>query len=70
MLLSITGDHVVYTNFHPDRKGNLASHYNEDCVLFVPYAPYYGQWDDVICGSITLLGDVGQQNPFICEFRK
>ncbi|XP_060555969.1 snaclec coagulation factor IX-binding protein subunit A-like, partial [Ruditapes philippinarum] len=64
----ISGDHVIYLNWYSDRKGNLASHYNEDCVLFVPYAPYYGKWDDVICGSTTLFGDIGQQNPFICEY--
>lgn len=64
----ISGDHVIYMNWYSDRKGNLASHYNEDCVLFVPYAPYYGKWDDVICGSTTIFGDIGQQNPFICEY--
>ncbi|KAH3898522.1 hypothetical protein DPMN_022757 [Dreissena polymorpha] len=42
-------------NFHPDRKGNLASHYNENCVLLVPYEPYFGQWDDVICGDVGIL---------------
>ncbi|XP_045163705.2 aggrecan core protein-like [Mercenaria mercenaria] len=64
----ISGDHVIYVNWYSDRKGNLASHYNEDCVLLVPYAPYYGKWDDVICGSTTMFGDIGQQNPFICEY--
>ncbi|KAH3779774.1 brevican core protein-like [Dreissena polymorpha] len=64
----ISGDHVIYQNFHPDRKGNLASHYNENCVLLVPYEPYFGQWDDVICGDVGIFGDTGQQNPFICEY--
>ena len=69
--LSVTGDNITYTNWWHDRKGNFFSHHTEDCVLFVPYSPYNGKWDDVPCGTTNALGtDQGQINPFICQFCK
>ena len=71
IICSITGDNITYTNWWHDRKGNFFSHHTEDCVLFVPYSPYNGKWDDVPCGTTNALGtDQGQINPFICQFCK
>ena len=65
------GDNVTYTNWWHDRKGNFFSHHTEDCVLFVPFSPYFGKWDDAPCGSTSVFNiDQGQINPFICQFGK
>ena len=62
---------MTYTNWWHDRKGNFFSHHTEDCVLFVPFSPYFGKWDDAPCGSTSAFGiDQGQINPFICQFCK
>ena len=68
----LLGDPVTYTNWLPGRKNNHDSHYEEDCVEFIPYRNH-GAWDDLPCGDYPDDDhdkDWGFTKYFICEHSK
>ena len=56
----------------PGRKNNRYSHYEEDCVEFIPHQGH-GQWDDLPCGYYKdddYDESEGYTKNFICEHSK
>ena len=63
---------MTYTNWLPGRKDNHDSHYEEDCVEFIPYRNH-GAWDDLPCADYPDDDhdkDWGFTKYFICEHGK